>query len=228
MIEIRDIVYRYDQEPVLNKVSFTIKANEIVGFLGLSGSGKTTLLKILSGLLPMEAGSYTIENIPAYQNNKRNDIIVKDVGVVFQEYQLFLHLSVLDNLVMPLKLRTKLSKAECIEKASKVLSRLGLQDHMDKFPNQCSGGQQQRIAIARALVLDPKILFIDEPTSALDLENTKIVIEILKDLQQQGLTVVVITHDLWFAQQLCQRVIELSDGHVMADQSAHEYFENKL
>lgn len=228
MIEIRDIVYRYDQEPVLNKVSFTIQANEIVGILGLSGSGKTTLLKILSGLLPMEAGSYTIENIPAYQNNKRNDIVVKDVGVVFQEYQLFLHLSVLDNLVMPLKLRTKLSKAECIEKASKVLSRLGLQDHMDKFPNQCSGGQQQRIAIARALVLDPKILFIDEPTSALDLENTKIVIEILKDLQQQGLTVVVITHDLWFAQQLCQRVIELSDGNVMADQSAHEYFENKL
>jgi glutamate transport system ATP-binding protein len=133
---------------------------------------------------------------------------------------------VLDNLVMPLRLRTKRSKKDCIATAVELLDVLGLKDQIAKFPYQCSGGQQQRIAIARALVLDPKVLLIDEPTSSLDKENVKKVEELLKTLHQRGLTLILITHDLPFAQTLCKRVIELSDGNVVFDGLAETYFAN--
>jgi ABC-type polar amino acid transport system ATPase subunit len=224
MIKIENLNYAYTDVPVLKDISFEIKENEIVGLLGLSGSGKTTLLKILSGLLQPDNGIYTIENFKAYENGKRNPILVNELGVVFQDYNLFMHLTVLDNLALPYRLRFKKSKDDAKKEAVKLLTQFGLEEHLDKFPNECSGGQQQRIAIARALILNPRVLLIDEPTAALDQENTLIVSELLRDLNKKGLTVVVITHDLPFAQTVCKRVIELKLGEIIKDIDAYTYF----
>jgi len=226
MIKIENLNYSYTDTPVLKNISFEIQENEMVGLLGLSGSGKTTLLKILSGLLQPNSGIYTIESTKAYENGKRNKILVNELGVVFQDYNLFMHLTVLDNLVLPYRLRFKKSREESQKMARELLSQLGLEEHLNKFPNECSGGQQQRIAIARALILNPRVLLIDEPTAALDQENTMIVSELLRELNKKGLTVIVITHDLPFAQTICRRVIELNQGEIIQDTDASNYFKN--
>lgn len=226
MIKIENLNYAYTDTPVLKNISFEIQENEMVGLLGLSGSGKTTLLKILSGLLQPESGIYTIESNKAYEKGKRNKMLVNELGVVFQDYNLFMHLTVLDNLVLPYRLRFKKSKEESKKVAIEMLSQFGLQEHLYKFPNECSGGQQQRIAIARALILNPSVLLIDEPTAALDQENTMIVSELLRDLNKKGLTVIVITHDIPFAQSICKRVIELKQGEIIQDTDASNYFKN--
>jgi ABC-type polar amino acid transport system ATPase subunit len=226
MIQLDNIRFAYDKEVILKGIGFTIEEGEIVGILGLSGSGKTTLLKILSGLIMPDEGSYLIDGLQAFDKRRKTDKIASELGVVFQQFNHFPHLTVLDNLVMPLRLRTKRSKQECIATAIELLDILGLKDQIAKFPYQCSGGQQQRIAIALALVLDPKVLLIDEPTSSLDKENVKKVEELLKTLHQRGLTLILITHDLPFAQTMCKRVIELSDGNVVFDGLADIYFAN--
>ncbi len=226
MIQLNNISFAYDKEIILKNIGFTIEKGEIVGILGLSGSGKTTLLKILSGLLIPDKGTYLIDGLQAFDKQRKSDKIAAELGVVFQQFNLFPHLTVVDNLVMPLRLRTKKSKNECISSATELLNVLGLKDQLMKFPHQCSGGQQQRIAIARALILNPKVLLIDEPTSALDKENVKKVEELLKTLHQRGLTLILITHDLPFAQTMCQRVVELSDGNVLYDGPAETYFAN--
>ena len=224
MIEIKNLNYSYTNTPVLKNISFDIIEKEIVGLLGLSGSGKTTLLKILSGLLEADSGAYTIESFTAYEKGKRNPILTHELGVVFQDYNLFMHLTVIDNLVLPYRLKYKKSKKESQEVAIQLLAQFGLEEHLNKYPNECSGGQQQRIAIARALILNPRVLLIDEPTAALDQENTMIVSELLQNLNKKGLTVVVITHDLPFAKSLCQRVIELKQGEIIQDVDAYIYF----
>lgn len=226
MIKIENLSYAYTDTPVLKNISFQIQENEMVGLLGLSGSGKTTLLKILSGLLQPDSGVYTIESNKAYENGKRNKMLVDELGVVFQDYNLFMHLTVLDNLVLPYRLRFKKNKEESKKVAIDLLSQFGLEEHLSKFPNECSGGQQQRIAIARALILNPRVLLIDEPTAALDQENTLIVSELLRDLNKKGLTVIVITHDIPFAQSICRRVIELKQGEIIQDIDALNYFKN--
>lgn len=226
MIKIENLNYAYTDTPVLKNISFEIQENEMVGLLGLSGSGKTTLLKILSGLLQPDSGIYTIESNKAYEKGKRNKMLVNELGVVFQDYNLFMHLTVLDNLVLPYRLRFRKSKEESKKVAIEMLSQFGLQEHLYKFPNECSGGQQQRIAIARALILNPRVLLIDEPTAALDQENTMIVSELLRDLNKKGLTVIVITHDIPFAQSICKRVIELKQGEIIQDTDASNYFKN--
>lgn len=225
LISVRNLSYAYEAQNVLDDVSFTIDQGEIVGILGLSGSGKTTLLKILSGLLPFQKGQYEIEGQPAYVNNKRSKAISMELGVVFQEFNLFMHRTVIDNLALPYHLRTKKPMRVCREEALVLLKSLGLEDQADKYPFRCSGGQQQRIAIARALILKPTVLLIDEPTSSLDAENTQKVIDILKELHQTGLTLILITHDMAFAKALSQRVIVLEEGKIKAQASAETYFQ---
>jgi len=226
LISVKNLSYAYEAQKVLDDISFTISEGEIVGILGLSGSGKTTLLKILSGLLPFKEGSYEIEGKPAYVKNKRSAEISQELGVVFQEFNLFMHRTVIDNLALPYHLRSKKPMNECRKEAMALLETLGLQDQADKYPFKCSGGQQQRIAIARALILKPTVLLIDEPTSSLDAENTQKVIDILKGLHETGLTLILITHDMAFAKALSQRVIVLEEGKIKAQAQAIEYFPN--
>jgi len=224
LLKVNQLSYAYERQKVLDNVSFSINQGEIVGILGLSGSGKTTLLKILSGLLPFKEGNYEIESKPAYINGKRSKEISQELGVVFQEFNLFMHRTVIDNLALPLRLRTKKPMKVCRAEALTILKSLGLEDQADKYPYKCSGGQQQRIAIGRALILKPSVLLIDEPTSSLDSENTQKVIDILKKLYLDGLTLILITHDMPFAKALAQRVIVLEDGKIKADTTAENYF----
>jgi ABC-type polar amino acid transport system ATPase subunit len=224
LISVKNLSYAYEAQKVLDDISFTISEGEIVGILGLSGSGKTTLMKILSGLLPFREGSYEIEDKPAYVKNRRSKEISQELGVVFQEFNLFMHRTVIDNLALPYHLRSKKPMAECRKEAMAVLESLGLQDQADKYPFRCSGGQQQRIAIGRALILKPTVLLIDEPTSSLDAENTQKVIDILKGLHETGLTLILITHDMAFAKALSQRVIVLEEGKIKAQAKANDYF----
>jgi len=225
MIKVENLSYAYDKQNVLQKVSFQINEGELVGLLGLSGSGKTTLLKILCGLLDIKQGEYTIKE-QSIQSTSKNTTVRKEIGVVFQDYQLFMHMNVLENLALPYRLVKKVSKEVAEQKALEILDKLGLINQKNQYPYQCSGGQQQRIAIGRALILQPSILFIDEPTAALDFENTEKIREYLKSLNQSGLTIVAITHDLPFAQKLCDRVIELNEGQLQFDGSAEDFFKS--
>ena len=224
MLKVENLSFSYDHHLVLDDINFEIDKGSIVGILGLSGSGKTTLLKILSGLLIPKKGKVSIDNEATFTNEKPSKALTQDLGVVFQQFNLFMHLTVVDNLALALRLRTKQSKSDCRTKSLELLDSFGLKDQADKFPNQCSGGQQQRIAIARALILNPKLLLIDEPTSSLDKENTRILVNLLKDLHKKGLTIVLITHDLPFAKSMCERVVELKEGKIIIDQNASEYF----
>jgi len=224
LITVKNLSYAYEAQSVLDNISFDIETGEIVGILGLSGSGKTTLLKILSGLLPFKEGTYSIEGKAAYVGGKRSKEISQELGVVFQEFNLFMHRTVIDNLALPYHLRTKKPMKECREEALTLLQSLGLADQADKYPFRCSGGQQQRIAIARALILKPTVLLIDEPTSSLDAENTQKVIDILKDLHETGLTLILITHDMAFAKALSQKVIILEEGKIKTQAKAEDYF----
>ncbi len=229
MLEIKNLNYSYQKTQVLSNVSFKIEDQEIVGILGPSGSGKTTLLKILSHLETIKEGSYMIDDLWISQAGIKEDdksikLAMSELGVVFQQFNLFPHMTVLENVCLPLKLRTDLDKAEVLQQASTLLIELGLGERLNSYPHQISGGQQQRTAIARAMILKPKILIIDEPTSSLDAATTQTVVQLLKQLHQNGLTLIVITHDLVFAKAICQRVIELEAGEIKADCPADQYF----
>ncbi len=222
---IENLSFAYKKEKVIDNLSLQIESHQLVGLVGLSGSGKTTLLKVLSGLLIPTKGLVMINGVPAFIEHKRNKKLYENIGVVFQEYNLFMHMTVLENVALAYRLNKKVSKRASEEQAMGILDELGLLDQIEKFPYECSGGQKQRIAIARALILDPSILFIDEPTSALDKENTHMIVRVLKELNNKGLTVVVITHDLPFAQALCQRIIELNQGVIIKDEPVNSYFD---
>jgi len=229
MLEIKNLNYSYQKTKVLNNVSFKIEDQEIVGILGPSGSGKTTLLKIMSHLETIKEGSYMIDDLWISKDGIKGDdksikLAMSELGVVFQQFNLFPHMSVLENVCLPLKLRTELNQTDIIKQATELLNELGLGERLNSYPHQISGGQQQRTAIARAMVLKPKILIIDEPTSSLDAATSQTVIQLLKQLHQNGLTLIVITHDLVFAKAICQRVIEIEAGIIKADCLADQYF----
>ena len=172
---------------------------EFIFLVGHSGAGKSTLLKILTREEKVSSGRVSVlgQDLSKIKHRKIHEYR-RNLGVVFQDYNLFMHMTVLDNLALPYRLRYKTSKDESKRVALELLEQFGLSEHINKYPNECSGGQQQRIAIARALILNPRVLLIDEPTAALDQENTEIVTRLLKELNKKGLTVVVITHDLPF------------------------------
>ncbi len=223
-LQVNNVSFAYSDKDVIRQLSFNVTDNELCGIVGLSGGGKTTLLKLLSGLYKPKKGQITYDGIATYQSNKRNDQLFKQIGVVFQDFQLFDHMKVLENVALPYRLKYKVNKETANKQASEILSSLGCEDVVNQYPYECSGGQKQRIAIARALILQPSILLIDEPTSALDKENTLTLIKVLQDLNKQGLTIITITHDLLFANQLCERIIEVSQGQIIKDMPREDYF----
>lgn len=223
-VAINNVSYAYQKADVVKQCSLTINSKECVGIVGESGSGKTTLLKMMSGLLTPNQGSIMINDQAIFLGGKRNKNLYEQVGVIFQDYQLFDHLTVVDNVALALFLTKKASKEKANQIAQNMLESLGLNDVINQYPFECSGGQKQRIAIARALVLQPSILLVDEPTSALDQDNTIKLVETLKKLNQEGLTIIVITHDLPFAQLVCDRIIEMKQGKITADCAVDEFF----
>lgn len=226
MIKIKNLEKTYGDLKVLKGISTDIKEGEVISIIGPSGSGKSTFLRCINRLEEPTNGEIDIEgeNIvsPKVDINK----IREKVGMVFQHFNLFPHKTVLENITIgPIKLK-KVSQEEAEKIAISLLDKVGLEDKKDVYPNKLSGGQKQRVAIARALAMNPKIILFDEPTSALDPEMIGEVLEVMKDLAREGMTMIVVTHEMGFARTVANRVFFMDQGIILEDGSPKEIFEN--
>ncbi|MYR92943.1 MULTISPECIES: amino acid ABC transporter ATP-binding protein [unclassified Streptomyces] len=224
LIELRDVNKHFGELHVLQDINLTVGRGEVVVVIGPSGSGKSTLCRAVNRLETIESGSILIDGKPLPAEGKGLAQLRAEVGMVFQSFNLFAHKTVLANVSLAqLKVR-KRKKGEADRRSRELLDRVGLASQADKFPAQLSGGQQQRVAIARALAMDPKALLFDEPTSALDPEMINEVLEVMQQLARDGMTMVVVTHEMGFARSAANRVVFMSDGRVVEDRTPEDFF----
>ncbi|RUT66386.1 arginine transporter ATP-binding subunit [Morganella morganii] len=226
MISLKNISKWYGQFRVLTDCSTDVKKGEVVVVCGPSGSGKSTLIKTVNGLEPVQEGEIFVNDIQV--NDKRTNLakLRSKVGMVFQHFELFPHLSIVENLTLAQVKVLGRDKAAAKEKGLKLLERVGLSGHADKFPSQLSGGQQQRVAIARALCMDPVAMLFDEPTSALDPEMINEVLDVMVELAHEGMTMMVVTHEMGFARKVADRVIFMDEGKIVEDSKKEDFFAN--
>ncbi|MEU6845528.1 amino acid ABC transporter ATP-binding protein [Streptomyces sp. NPDC046716] len=211
---------------VLQDIDLTIARGEVVVVIGPSGSGKSTLCRTINRLETVDSGAISIDGKPLPQEGKELAKLRADVGMVFQSFNLFAHKTVLENVTLgQIKVR-KVSKSQAEEKARTLLDRVGVGAQADKYPAQLSGGQQQRVAIARALAMDPKVMLFDEPTSALDPEMINEVLEVMQQLARDGMTMVVVTHEMGFARSAANRVVFMADGRIVEEAVPDQFFSN--
>ena len=213
MIKIRNLNKSYKSNKVLNDISFELNKGDIGVLLGKSGAGKTTILRCLNGLEDFDSGEIIIDD-KIIRSSKDIQKLKGKIGMVFQNFNLFPHMSVLENVIEAPKNVFKINEAEAIKNAKELLKLVDLEDKLNSYPCELSGGQQQRVAIARACALNPNILCFDEPTSALDPETIKKVIGIMKKLKSKDMTILIITHDINFANEVCDKIINIKDGIV--------------
>ncbi len=210
----------------LQDINLTIARGEVVVVIGPSGSGKSTLCRTINRLETIDKGSISLDGKPLPEEGKALAALRADVGMVFQSFNLFAHKTILENVTLgPLKVRG-LDKAAADKKARELLDRVGVGNQADKYPAQLSGGQQQRVAIARALAMEPKVMLFDEPTSALDPEMIKEVLDVMVSLAEQGMTMVVVTHEMGFARTAADRVVFMADGAIVEEATPEEFFTN--
>jgi glutamate/aspartate transport system ATP-binding protein len=224
MISIKDISKWYGTFNVLKDCSTEVKQGEVVVVCGPSGSGKSTLIKCVNGLEAFQKGEIFVDGISVADKKTNLSKLRSRVGMVFQHFELFPHLSVLQNLTVAQCRVLKRGPKEAEEKALKLLETVGLTAHASKFPAQMSGGQQQRVAIARALAMDPIAMLFDEPTSALDPEMIKEVLDVMVKLAVEGMTMMVVTHEMGFARQVAGRVIFMDQGQIVEDRPTSDFF----
>ncbi|MEU8781726.1 amino acid ABC transporter ATP-binding protein [Streptomyces sp. NPDC048637] len=224
LIELRGVNKHYGKLHVLRDIDLTVGRGEVVVVIGPSGSGKSTLCRAINRLETVESGSIELDGRPLPEEGRALAQLRADVGMVFQSFNLFAHKTVLANVMLaPVKVRKK-KKDEAARRARELLDRVGLASQADKYPAQLSGGQQQRVAIARALAMDPKALLFDEPTSALDPEMINEVLEVMRQLARDGMTMVVVTHEMGFARSAANRVVFMDDGRIVEDRTPEEFF----
>ena len=225
MIEIRHVSKWYGAVQVLDDCSVSIAKGEVVVVCGPSGSGKSTLIKTVNALEPFQQGEIVVNGVPLHDPKTDLPKLRSHVGMVFQHFELFPHLSVTENLTLAQIKVLKRSPADALARGLKMLDRVGLMAHKDKFPGQLSGGQQQRVAIARALSMDPVVMLFDEPTSALDPEMVGEVLDVMVGLAKEGMTMMVVTHEMGFARKVADRVIFIDvGGRILEDCSTDEFF----
>ncbi|ATA24800.1 arginine transporter ATP-binding subunit [Brenneria goodwinii] len=226
MIFLKNISKWYGQFQVLTDCSTEVKKGEVVVVCGPSGSGKSTLIKTVNGLEPIQKGEIEVNGIIV--NDKKTNLaqLRSKVGMVFQHFELFPHLSIIDNLTLAQVKVLKRNREESRVKAQKLLERVGLAVQANKYPGQLSGGQQQRVAIARALCMDPIAMLFDEPTSALDPEMINEVLDVMVELAQEGMTMMVVTHEMGFARKVAHRVIFMDEGKIIEDTPKDDFFNN--
>jgi len=211
---------------VLRGVSLTVKRGEVVVIMGPSGSGKSTFIRTFNALEEFQKGSIIVDGINLCHDLKKIETIRREVGMVFQQFNLFPHLTVLQNVTLsPIWVR-RWPKAKAEEIAMQLLERVGILEQAQKFPGQLSGGQQQRVAIARALAMQPKIMLFDEPTSALDPEMVREVLDVMQNLARSGMTMVVVTHEVGFAREVADRIVLMADGLLVEEGTPEEFFQN--
>jgi glutamate transport system ATP-binding protein len=211
---------------VLKDINLSIDQGEVVVVIGPSGSGKSTLCRAINRLEPIDSGSITLDGQPLPSEGKALAKLRADVGMVFQSFNLFAHKTILQNVTLgPCKVR-KTDPKQAEKRAMELLERVGVANQASKYPAQLSGGQQQRVAIARALAMDPKVILFDEPTSALDPEMIQEVLEVMVDLAKQGMTMVVVTHEMGFARTAANRVVFMADGEIVEEATPETFFTN--
>jgi glutamate transport system ATP-binding protein len=226
LIELRDVNKYYGELHVLQDINLTVGKGEVVVVIGPSGSGKSTLCRTINRLETIQSGEIQLDGRPLPEEGKGLARLRAEVGMVFQSFNLFAHKTVLQNISLAqIKVR-KRKKEDADKRSRQLLDRVGLADQADKYPAQLSGGQQQRVAIARALAMEPKALLFDEPTSALDPEMINEVLEVMRQLAREGMTMVVVTHEMGFARSAANRVVFMSDGRIIEDRAPEEFFTN--
>ncbi|MBU1332251.1 MAG: amino acid ABC transporter ATP-binding protein [Gammaproteobacteria bacterium] len=224
MISIKNVNKWYGSFQVLTDCSTEVKKGEVVVVCGPSGSGKSTLIKCVNALEPFQQGDIVVDNTSIADPRTNLPKLRSRVGMVFQHFELFPHLSITENLTIAQVKVLGRSKDEAIEKGLKLLDRVGLQAHANKHPGQLSGGQQQRVAIARALAMDPVVMLFDEPTSALDPEMVNEVLDVMVQLAQEGMTMMCVTHEMGFARKVADRVIFMDAGQIVEDCPKQAFF----
>lgn len=224
MIRVHNLQKQFGESHVLRGISCEIAANEVVCVIGPSGSGKSTFLRCINALETLSGGEILVNGFAIHNQKTDLNKMRESVGMVFQRFNLFPHMTVLENIIMaPIGVK-KLSRADAIVRAEALLQKVGLLDKIDAYPNSLSGGQQQRVAIARALAMEPKIMLFDEPTSALDPELVGEVLAVMKSLAHEGMTMVVVTHEMGFAREVADRVLFIDQGIIQEEGSPQQIF----
>ena len=226
MIQIKNINKKFGKLEVLKDISLNINKGEIVTILGPSGSGKSTLLRCINLLEEPNKGQIIFKGNDILDKKININEIRKNIGMVFQNFNLFPNMTILDNIILaPTKLN-KINKEQAISEALVLLDRVGLLDKKDAYPDQLSGGQKQRIAIARVLAMKPEVMLFDEPTSALDPEMVKEVLDVMKELAKEGMTMAVVTHEMGFAKEVATKVVFMDEGYIVEEGSPDQLFNN--
>lgn len=224
VIEMRGVNKHFGKLHVLRDIDLTVPRGQVVIVLGPSGSGKSTLCRTVNRLEPIDSGRIGIDGVPLPAEGQALAALRADVGMVFQSFNLFAHKTILDNVTLaPIKVR-KVKKDDARRRAMELLERVGIADQADKYPAQLSSGQQQRVAIARALAMNPKVMLFDEPTSALDPEMVNEVLDVMVSLAKEGMTMLVVTHEMGFARRAGDRVLFMVDGRVVEDTDPETFF----
>lgn len=224
MIELKDVRKSFGKNEVLKGINLQIDKGEVVVIIGPSGSGKSTVLRMMNYLEEPTSGHVIVDGMDLSDKNKLNAVRT-EVGMVFQNFNLFPHMTVLDNLILaPVNVR-KTDKKEAQDIAMKLLERVGLADKAQMYPDSLSGGQKQRVAIARALAMKPKVMLFDEPTSALDPEMVREVLDVMKSLADEGMTMVIVTHEMGFAKEVADRVLFVDGGQILEDGTPAQVFD---
>lgn len=226
IIDIDHITKRFGDNTIINDLSLSVEQGEVLVLVGPSGCGKSTLLRCINGLEPIQGGSIKLHGEPVEHGKPSLYKVRQKIGMVFQSYELFPHLTVLDNILLaPMKVQ-KRKKEEAEKEAMALLERVGLAEKAKSYPRQLSGGQKQRVAIIRSMAMNPDVILFDEPTSALDPEMVGEVLELMKDLAKEGMTMVVVTHEMGFAREVASRVLFIDDGQIKEEAAPAEFFEH--
>ena len=226
MINVENLSKNFGDLKVLKNISTTINKGEVISIIGPSGSGKSTFLRCINKLEESTKGHIYIDGMDLMDKNTDINKIRERVGMVFQHFNLFPNMTVLENLTLSPIMVKKESKEEAEKYASYLLEKVGLSDKANSYPSQLSGGQKQRIAIARALAMKPEVILFDEPTSALDPEMIKEVLDVMRDLAKEGMTMIIVTHEMGFAKNVGNRILFMDNGEIIEDCSPKDFFEN--
>jgi glutamate transport system ATP-binding protein len=224
LVELDDVRKSFGYNVVLDGVDLVVERGSAIVIAGPSGSGKSTMLRCINGLEPIDEGEVRFDGEPLDYKGKALSRLRAEIGMVFQQFNLFPHMTVLDNVVLgPVKAK-HLSREQATARARELLERVGIPEKAEEYPADLSGGQQQRVAIARALAMDPKLMLFDEPTSALDPEMIREVLDVMRDLARDGMTMIVVTHEMGFAREVCDRIVFIDDGEIVEEGPPDEFF----
>jgi glutamate transport system ATP-binding protein len=224
LVELSDVRKSFGDNLVLDRIDLTIERGAAVVIAGPSGSGKSTLLRCINGLEPVDSGEVRFEGRQIDYSGKALSRLRAEIGVVFQQFNLFPHMTVRDNIVLGPVKGKGLPREDAARRARELLERVGIPEKENEYPADLSGGQQQRVAIARALAMDPKLMLFDEPTSALDPEMIREVLDVMRDLAREGMTMIVVTHEMGFAREVCDRIVFIDAGEIVEEGPPDEFF----